>query len=477
MKDEYVLPSEVVSLEATSAKWSAEFAKRLPEEIRAIAFCAPSSFREPEIDDVWHPAIRQRGFFRFLLAQIPLYVRALGSGIVRIVCGRFGRAIFIPCPGATVLGVGPLYIVKPNQDGVVTTYCRSEDRDRMAWLIADDTVKDPRGYPVSRFFIFGAYWRLILGWMCISLKGRGNGIEWMIASVLNLRWIISFRWADLLMWGLRIRETIATMRPEKIFSVHEMHPHARVAWSESKRAGISTLAIQHASISRAKLWYFPSQKEFNAGLVTPHEFVVFSEGDRNLLAPFYPPTTQFYFGCSPRFSHWQAFNNENANKVTATEHILFAGSIPWWDNEVVLQGVEKFVCATEAVPYPALLRFHPAALISRSQKRRIGKMVDKGMLKISSGSLQDDLVNSVAVIGMNTTVLEEGMLLGLPAIALVSNHYLSFASKLAMPVSLGVFNWEKIKQCIATANENSAKYIQQSKNALGIDRLIATIIR
>ncbi len=469
------LPAEVEKREKRMAQFSASFAKGLPEQIRATAFCGPASFREPEIDNVWHPYMIRRPPPFFLWDQIPKFVRALAGGARRFIFRRFGQYIFIFKEGAVVLGLGPINICKPKDGGVETNYCHPDDAAQMSWLIADDAANDSQGYPITRLSVVKMYFKMLFCWAAVSFFHSKKDRDWATASVLTLQWIISLRWVDKWMWGLKIRETLQEMQPKKVYCVHEMHPHARVAWSEARRAGIPTITIQHASITRTKLWYFPNSDELKAGLATPDEFVVFSERERALLEPFYPKDTRFHFGCGPRFSHWHGKMVGQREEKTGRASILFVGSVPWWDNEVILQGAQKLLVSSKGQTRSIIVRLHPAAVVPRSWKQWLDRMSKRGRLCISRVPLSEDLSHAAAVVGMNTTVLEEGILMGRAALVLESDRYLSFATSLGKHVLLDQLSWEIIEQYIATAGKQREEYMQRGRNALGIDRPVFRI--
>ena len=93
MKNNNELPPAVAQLEIICGRFSARLAKTLPKELSALAFCGPASFREPEIDNIWHPYMLRRSFLFFLWEQLPKFWRALAGGSRRFVLGRFGSYI------------------------------------------------------------------------------------------------------------------------------------------------------------------------------------------------------------------------------------------------------------------------------------------------------------------------------------------------------------------------------------------------
>jgi hypothetical protein len=337
------LPPEVERREQALGRFTARFAQGLPEGLQATAFCGPASFRDPEADDIWHAYMIRRGIVPLLKDQVLLLARALIGGIRRFIIARFGSFTFLPHDGAKVLGVAPVNICKAKNGIVETSYCHPEDTEAMAWLVFDDGKRDPDGYPLSRFVILSVYLKMLFRWVFVSFSCRGDAsrMDWAVGSLLTWRWILSFVWANKWMLALKIREVLKSSRPKWVFCVHEMHPHSRIAWAEAKRFNIPTVTIQHASIVRTKLWYFPTREELAAGLATPDKMAIFSKDVQDLFERFFPGNTLYPLACGPRFSKWKKIKSSEHSQVSGEGSILFAGSLPWWDNVVVLKGVQR----------------------------------------------------------------------------------------------------------------------------------------
>lgn len=467
------LPPEVERREKALGRFSARFAEGLPTDLLGTAFCSPASFRDPEADDVWHPHFIRVGFSSLLRDQAPLLMRAFLGGIRRFIRGRFGRYTFFPRRGAKVLGISPINICRPQNGHVETAYCHPEDTKRMSWLLFDDTAKDPEGYPVSMVLILMTYFRIVAYWLVVSLSQRDKEapIDWATGSLLTLRWVLSLAWVNKWMLALKIRKTLKKNRPSKIHCVHEMHPHARIAWIEAHREGIPSVTVQHASIARTKLWYFPTREELAAGMAMPDEMAVFSQEDQNLLESYWPTNTRYTLVCGPRFSRWKVIRKQQheRNGKRKDVPILFAGSLPWWDNMVVLQAARRLLTATER-NQPVWVRLHPASILPAAWRRWLNQMAETGKLTISSGPLEEALGQSAAVIGMNTTVLEEAALLGIPVVVLETEDYLSFATQIGRHISLEQFCWDVVEETIASNTERMEETIQEGRIVLGIDR-------
>ena len=451
-------------------RFTARFAQGLPEDVRATAFCGPASFRDPEADDIWHPGLMRNGFFALARNQAPKLILSFFSGIRRFLLKRFGCFIFIGKQHAGILGIAPVTVCKPKGDSVETGYCHPIDRDAMDWLLIDDMGSEPEGYLISQSVILFMYLRTLVHCFRVFFFSRENDrwIDWTAGFLLTIRWVLGMVWVNKWMLSLRIRSILEEMRPEKVFCVHEMHPHSRIAWIEAVRFNITTVTIQHASIVRTKLWYFPVPEELAAGMAVPDIMAVFSDEVRGLFEQFFPGGVSYPLTCGPRFAKWKEIGPEKVPRFAVQGPILFAGSLPWWDNVVVLQGVIRLL-AEGSPRRPILVRLHPASDIPTKWKKRLDNLAMSNKIAISSGPLEDDLGRCAVVAGMNTTVLEEAALLGKGVMVLEDRDYLSFATRLGTHVPLERFSWETVEQVVLEAETRKKEMVQEGKDLLGID--------
>src|SRR3989338_7733417 len=466
MSNEYSLPPEVIKLEHTCAKWTAAFAKQLPEEIRSIAFCAPASFREPEIDDVWHPIVAMNSLLKFLIQYPPALCRSFAGGIRRFMFGRFGVCREYLKNGATTIGITPATICKIENGKVVTAYCHPEDASAMSWIAFDPARREEAGYPVSRITMLRMSARVFWCWMKISINGIGDR-DWIVASVITLRWLLGMQWLILWMLALRVRQITKEIKFDKVFCVHEIWPWSRAVWYELAGQDIAGITIQHASIRRSKLWYCPASEEIEAGLKLPKEFAVFSENEKRLLQEFYS-NTKFSIGCGTRYSHWKQKREDDFKAVQPTDLVLFVSSVPWWDNEVVLGGV-KMLLDYDASARPIVVRLHPLAVVRPRTRKWLEQAQCKERLTLSCAALQDDITRAALVVGMNSTVLEEAAAMGRAILTLETNDYLSFATPLGLHLAESKLTWQAVEECIIENTTKRAELIRQGRQALGID--------
>lgn len=467
---------EIERREQALGRFTARFAQGLPKGLQATAFCGPASFRDPEADDIWHAYMIGRGIVPLLKDQGPLLARAFIGGIRRFILARFGRFTSLPRDEAQVLGIAPVNICKTKNGRVETGYCHPEDTDAMAWLVFDDGKRDPDGYPLCRSEILSVYLKMLFRWVFVSFSCRGDAsrMDWAVGSLLTWRWILSFVWANKWMLALKIREILKSSRPKWVFCVHEMHPHSRIAWAEAKRFNIPTVTIQHASIVRTKLWYFPTHEELAAGLATPYKMAVFSKDVQDLFDQFFPGNTLYPLACGPRFSKWKKIKSSQHSQVAGEGPILFAGSLPWWDNVAVLKGVQRLL-AQGNQKRPILVRLHPAAKVPVKWKERLAQMVESGKVNLSKGSLESAISESAVVVGMNTTVLEEAALMGKAVLVLEQRDYLSFATRLGTHIPLDRFSWYEVEKAITSAATDEEEAVRKGRVLLGIDHSVFRI--
>lgn len=475
----HYLHPDVARREKVMGYFTALFASRLPKEIKDVAFCGPASFRDHESDDAWHVFMIRRNIFLCLAKEFFGLIINLSRGVKQFILASFGCYTVVVRKGADILGIAPALICRLQNGSVLTSYCSVEDANRISWLIFDDSRKDLEGYPVSRGEIVRMCFAMLYCWFRTSFSRnaiRNLGCDWEIASILTLRWILSLEWVNKWILGLKIRTSLQTIKPSSVYCVHEMHPHARIAWAEARRQNIYTMAFQHASISRAKLFYFPTLAEIQAGLGLPDEICVFSEADKELLEPFYPINTRYRLGCGPRFSHWKSATPIAADKRDQREgSVLFAGSLGRWDNEVVLRGVEKLLHGPKR-NRSIMVRLHPNAVVTKLWKRWLANKAHEGKVLVSDGNLREAIARSDLVVGVGTTVLEESLLVGVPSVAIADERYLSHSTGIVPTVSFAEFNWEFVEHVIEFEKYERQMLIRQSGEALGIDRPVFNMV-
>lgn len=208
----------------------------------------------------------------------------------------------------------------------------------------------------------------------------------------------------------------------KLGCVHEMHAYSRIVWRVAEKYGATGHTVQHAALSSGKRWYFSYPEERAAGLALPSVFYVFDDRTASLLRPWFE-TTRFVLGCSSRYVKWASHE-----PVSAPTHgqVLFAGALANFDNEVLFNALLN-VSRKRPSAGAVVLRLHPAAQLGFRQKALLRYLLWKNLMALSNRTdLVADLAQARLVVGMSTTVLEEAILFGLPAVQITDEKYLLF---------------------------------------------------
>lgn len=206
----------------------------------------------------------------------------------------------------------------------------------------------------------------------------------------------------------------ASLKPSVCVHFLEHHPHARAAFAGARAAGAATAAVQHASISREKTFYFLDPAlEFRGepdGLSVPVPDAVFAMG--RLSAGYfrecgYPDARVFESG-SPRYDHVRPPAPAKRRSGPGVRVLL----APALDLEVEAALLEAAAAAAKGLPgVEVRLRDHPFAPLSR----RAEYAAVRDRVAVSAGSLEEDLAWADVVLFSYSTVAEEAVLQGVPA--------------------------------------------------------------
>jgi len=456
---------EVGRRERAFANYAAAFARCLPDELRVLAFCSPASFREPEIDDIWHPWCIARGTPLFFIAFIPRFFRACIGGVRRLFFARFGSFTGISGSDQSILGITPAGICLIEDGHMRTAYCHPDDAAHISWIVFDDAGAFNDEFR-SRVRVLAALGSMLLAWFRTSFFAAFRDPDVAVVSALTVAWILNLQWVCLWAFGQRVEKHLERERPRLVFCVHEVWPWARVVWDILRRKAITGVTIQHASITRSKLWYFPQPVERDAGFPIPNIFAVFSQKERELLTPFFPSSTQFLLSCGPRFMHWKK-QIMSEGPLPARGSVLFVTSVPWWDNEVVLDAARK-ICIGTTPSHPIIIRLHPGAAVPFQFREWLKKAHEQGMLRLSTTTLAEDIAAADVVVGMNSTALEEGAVMGRAVVVLHDDRFLSFAPDLGVHVSIAEFT-NTFLWGVRNQDADRKKLMSEGRRALALD--------
>ena len=423
--EEQELPSCIQALENQSGEYSARFASNLPVSLHPLAFCSPASFRDPESDDCWHPFLANQGLWAFMRNQFGPFARAAASGVFRLVHGHRGKGRILRRPGARVLAVGPKLICNVDGDRMNSSYVHAADEPQVNWLIVGQEAKGQR-FSRKRVLI-DTFW---------LLRPRFRAGMFGIPSWLVLRWIISLHWVDQQGWLREIRTAFEELQPKEVFCVHEAHPLSRLLWIVCHEQAIPGYTVQHASINRKKLWYFPTVDELEAGQKWPQYFAVYDGKTAELLMDYCIDSCNFELSCGPRYIKWQAQPPIEKNIIGSGKRLLFVTSLASWDNKIVLSALERILNFGE--DWELIVRFHPNAKVPSIWRKRVKNWIVNRKVEESKKSLLEETASSSLVIGASTTVLDEASLTGVPTLGLSSSDYLY------MPVGTKVTRIEEL---------------------------------
>lgn len=404
--------------EVLAAKFVAEAARSVSEKLISSVFASPLSARSSDICMLWHQGYRKRHSVKLFLALLLSMLLGFLKGMVRLATNSkpFGYAIYGKITDSIL---------------VVTSLCGSQTPDGDYKTVYVETVKD------DALFVFGPYnscgknseeikcllftEMLILSYSLVKSGLRATArldckmFDKVLLLLKWLCWTLSFQWLHDYYLEKSLSDTVKKYGIQKVGCIHEMHYYARVVWRVAKKYKAKSYTIQHAAFSNGKRWYICLSEEIESGLELPDVMYVYNKRVANVLKHYYRKT-DFYLGCSTRYSHWKAVSGIEKNG----KYYLFVSALAGFDNDVLITALRSLL-KTSTELLPVRLRLHPFAKLSYCVKRWIRTSLKKGIIGISkNASLRDDLENAAVVIGMSTTVLEESLLLGRPVIQI--NH-------------------------------------------------------
>ena len=458
------LPLETNVLEEQCGQYTAIFSSCLPNNMKAIAFCTPASFRDPEADQIWHPTYSSKGTMKGFFYQSKECARAAMSGCKKFVLGRFGSAKLVVRSGSTKLAVGTELVCSVHEgDEVLTEYLSEQDQNDSHWLVVSSNGSEST---ISRSDILVLGSKVFLAWAKASILARGSSID-LIATVQVFRWIVSLAWAVQWTWLRAVEKAITTTNPDSIFCIHEAHPLSRMVWYVSSQRTVETITIQHASITRAKLWYFATDAERASGLRFPDVFYVYSDLTRQLLLPHLPTTTKVKVACGPRYSKWKNHIGCLSNQRTGQKTILFVPSLAWWDNLTVLQAVHKCILSNKH-GYVIFVRLHPNGMVPLKYRILLSLWARSNKIHLSAQDIYSDLEEASVVVGATSSVLSEAALLGRYSISLDNPKFLYMPETADHTVHVSSFSMDDVEQGM-NSGPKSTEVMQFQAKIMGIN--------
>lgn len=391
----------------------------------SLIHSSPLSARSPDLCLLWHDGHREKhkigllwellikSIFGFLKGTAKLMLNI--SPLTFAVYGKIHSALLVlssTCGFVDVNGIYKTpYVHTDNEDGLFVfgprNTCGNNEQE-----IKELTLRDKLSIALN----------LMRSGMYAYRKVKGNLGDKTLLLLLWTEWVVSLQWLYAYYLERTLSEVVDKYTISKIGCIHEMHFYARVVWRVASKYNARGYTVQHAAITPGKRWYFCSPEELKSGLMLPDVMYVFNNDVITLLKPHYV-STRFLLGCSSRYSHWKEIA---AHSDTKGDYYLFAGALAKFDNDVVFAVLRNIVEKTSK-PLKLRLRLHPYAQIGHRDRKWLQLYLNKSLIKLSHGiSLKEDIEKAVAVIGMSTTVLEEALLLGRPAVQLTHPDYLQY---------------------------------------------------
>ena len=409
-------------LEQTAAAFTGDVTRHLPQDLRSLPFASPVSARSPDIYLLWHPVYFQKHWLKLCAyhALLLVYKKIKGFRALLKLRTQFRYKLYGDVKESLL--VSPALCGKEADGRWQTNYVKVGPQDALfVFGFGEMWGRDVRSATALSILRSYAYaWALALAGIRAAFHIEGSWKDKFPVLLLWLSWVVSFEWFEAYYFKQTLESEIKAHSIEKIACIHEMHGYARLIWVLAKQYGLSTYALQHASVTDGKRWYFALPQERSAGLELPQKMYVYEPAMVGLLKEYFPKT-EFKLGLSWRYAHWQ---NVQPLKDKG-DHVLFVSALAGFDNTVLIAVLKRL--RVEGFLSKVHLRFHPLARLNGSQRRWIKSQTDAGWLVLTGNvPLKEDLAKAKVVVGMGTTVLEEALLLGRPVVHLQHADYVQY---------------------------------------------------
>lgn len=398
--------------------------QKAPQQIRSLLFASPLSARSSDLYLLWHPRYREKHRLKILWGLIAETFVNSAKGFVKVIYDirPFAYSVYGEVED-TLLIVASL-CGKEEPDGTYkTSYVTAEKEDAVFVFGSprDFKLNPPTVVKVPFRERLTVAFRLTIAGILPLFMFKGRFLDRLSLLLLWSSWASSLQWLRDYKLEKALSEVIKKHQTKKVGCVHEMHGYSRVVWRVAARNGATGHTVQHAEVTLGKRWFFPAPKEVDRGLALPDFMFVYDQKVADMIRPYYKKT-RFVMGCSSRYAHWKT-----AQKVAASgSFYLFAGALPWYDNEVLVSALKRLTETTDE-RVPVRLRLHPSAVLDRASRKWIKDATRRGVITLSGGTpLREDIEHSRAVIGIGTTVLMEALLLGRPVVQIIHPDYLQY---------------------------------------------------
>ena len=276
-----------LKIEKSCSDFTSKLSLNLNKKLSYLAFCSPTSFRDVDYQKFWHPSYYNKNIIIKFFNEIWEINYSILSGVKKLIKKKFIQIkILNNNENIDILGITTDYLSEFKNNKLTSEYYSTDKINSINWVVINHNIKSD----ISRSEIFIIFIILLSKLFYVYYKS----FKFFLPFLIELKWVLSFNWVNYYIANKKLSNIIENYNPSKIFSMHEMHPYSRLAWILAKNKKIKCSTLQHAVITREKLWYFPSKNELDAGLVCPDEFYVFSNSTKNLLKPFYPKNINFF---------------------------------------------------------------------------------------------------------------------------------------------------------------------------------------
>jgi hypothetical protein len=459
----------------------------LPLTLRFLVWSSPTSVRNPELSILWQPLHSRRKVF----TRLVVYSIIIGISIVR------GLYKFLKYKGfyyhhvknkSSVLHIIPDVIVD-DPDEVKTNYLIEDEGypvDKLLFAYSRKRLKQGIRFSTLNYIIkiilFLKLFAALLNDFGRQLSNKKVTWKYLDALVLFASWILAQSWYFVWDFYHMINKYGISNCNRYLLVLHEMHFYSNIAWKIANERKLLGITAQHGLIIAEKLWYFPDESEIRANRPLPDIFLVYSDEIKKCLQHLYPKT-KFFKCCSPRFRHWKS-NCTLEHPVRESSHkehtisknheyknekrvVIIANNAAIVHDIVVLKALRVLTRQNRKDYFILRLRPHPKERFGLLDRLWIQMAVILRKIEISSKSLREDFNEADLVIGANSTVIQEALLMKVPVMGVYNEDYIA-SSLVPSPFICQVdkLTEDELNQCMIKRQDDFL--IQRLKTNIGI---------
>lgn len=403
--------------------------KNLPPHLQFLIWASPASIRNPEISIFWHPIHNKRT----VLSRLFAYLFSLGFSCIRGLYKFFRYKGLYYChinSNSPALLIIPENITNGANDFKTNYLTETAEQpvDKLVFSHSAEKISLGFRFSVLNHFVKSALLLKLLtsiaGDFKEQLSCKKLTKEYMDALIIFASWLLTQSWY--FVWDFyHLMNKIAISKNYKIFlALHEMHFYSKVIWKVANERGVLGATAQHALIVPEKLWYFPEEAEVKANCPLPDIFFVYSDEIKATLEPFYP-NTRFLKCCSPRFKRWKSsfIISVTHQRRNNKQVILFANNAAILPDVVVLRALRKLTKQGFKDLFILRLRLHPNEHLGLMDRLWVLMAAILHKIEVSSNSLEEDFKEADLVVGANSTVVQEALLMEVPVMGVFDEDY------------------------------------------------------